>query len=530
MTFLPHRNLYFLGLIIIAVGLPISSTLMSVGQMVIAGNWILEGNYKTKLKRFAENKSAWITMLLFVPYLLGIFYTTDINYAINDLRILLPFFILPFIVSSSETIDEKLFRWVLGLFIASVFCGTVVSMLVYYGVVYKPVNDIRDISIFISHIRFSLMICMAIYALCYFLSSLRSLDFILRIGIYLMICWFTGFLVLLESVTGLGILFVALIATAVYRIFRAVSKMERLLCFLLVSGLPLIIFFYLKLQVDRHFTTPPTDYLHTETYTSRGEKYVHDTTMGYLENGQYTWHFIAWLELESAWNRRSTIDFRGKDRRKNYLHYTLMRFLTSKGLHKDADAVNSLSDEEVTAIENGIANVYYLHANPLNIRIHRTLWELDNFRRGNNPDGNSLGQRFVAWKTALACIVKRPFFGAGTGDVMNAMREEYPKVTPKLSELFWIKPHNQFLSVTVAFGLCGSLWFLTILFLPVIIARKMSDYFYGLFLLTAVMSMLTEDTLGTQAGVTFFAFFHCLFLFGRCVPSADVPDDNGVKK
>ncbi len=33
------------------------------------------------------------------------------------------------------------------------------------------------------------------------------------------------------------------------------------------------------------------------------------------------------------------------------------------------------------------------------------------------------------------------------------------------------------------------------------------------FWITAFLSMLTEDTLETQAGVSFFIFFSCLFLF-----------------
>jgi hypothetical protein len=35
------------------------------------------------------------------------------------------------------------------------------------------------------------------------------------------------------------------------------------------------------------------------------------------------------------------------------------------------------------------------------------------------------------------------------------------------------------------------------------------------FFIIIFMSMLTEDTLETQAGATFFAFFNALLLFGR---------------
>jgi hypothetical protein len=38
------------------------------------------------------------------------------------------------------------------------------------------------------------------------------------------------------------------------------------------------------------------------------------------------------------------------------------------------------------------------------------------------------------------------------------------------------------------------------------------DYFYYVFLIIALSSMLTEDTLETQAGVTYFALFNSLLL------------------
>jgi hypothetical protein len=45
------------------------------------------------------------------------------------------------------------------------------------------------------------------------------------------------------------------------------------------------------------------------------------------------------------------------------------------------------------------------------------------------------------------------------------------------------------------------------------ICKKTVDYLYITFFLIAVVSFLTEDTLETQAGVTFFAFFNSFFLF-----------------
>jgi hypothetical protein len=40
-----------------------------------------------------------------------------------------------------------------------------------------------------------------------------------------------------------------------------------------------------------------------------------------------------------------------------------------------------------------------------------------------------------------------------------------------------------------------------------------AGFLYLVFLLTIILSMLTEDTIETQAGVTFFAFFNSFLFF-----------------
>jgi hypothetical protein len=58
---------------------------------------------------------------------------------------------------------------------------------------------------------------------------------------------------------------------------------------------------------------------------------------------------------------------------------------------------------------------------------------------------------------------------------------------------------------------------------PLYTRLRKPDYFYVVFWCIAVISMLTEDTLETQAGATFFAFFNALFLFAK--PQAPYPDE-----
>jgi len=69
--------------------------------------------------------------------------------------------------------------------------------------------------------------------------------------------------------------------------------------------------------------------------------------------------------------------------------------------------------------------------------------------------------------------------------------------------------------MSVGFGLIGIIWFLVVLLYPPIKTRRMDDYFYLAFFVIMIVSMISEDTIETQAGVTIFAFFTSLFLFGK---------------
>jgi putative Ca2+/H+ antiporter (TMEM165/GDT1 family) len=60
-----------------------------------------------------------------------------------------------------------------------------------------------------------------------------------------------------------------------------------------------------------------------------------------------------------------------------------------------------------------------------------------------------------------------------------------------------------------------------VVFYPLFYKRKYLDYFYIVFFIAFALSLLTEDTLETQAGVTFYALFNCLFLFAKPAESLD---------
>ncbi|HRR23093.1 MAG TPA: O-antigen ligase family protein, partial [Bacteroidia bacterium] len=171
------------------------------------------------------------------------------------------------------------------------------------------------------------------------------------------------------------------------------------------------------------------------------------------------------------------------------------------------------SDAEINAIEHGVANANDLTDSNIHNRLRATLWELNRYRTGGNPSGHSLTMRFEFWMTALQIIKQQPLTGVGTGDVPDAFAKKYDETNSMLDIKFRLRSHNQFLAVAVALGIPALILFIIMLFYPVFQSQYSRSFLFMTFWITAFLSMLTEDTLETQAGVSFFIFFSCLFLF-----------------
>jgi O-antigen ligase len=193
----------------------------------------------------------------------------------------------------------------------------------------------------------------------------------------------------------------------------------------------------------------------------------------------------------------------------------LIRFLASKGQRKDGIGVRSLSDEEIAAIEHGIANVSYMRDPALVRRFKETVWEIADYRNGGDANGHSLTQRLEFWKNAVFLIRHHPVVGVGTGDMPASFRRAYEETDSRLLTANRLRSHNQYLAIGVAFGLAGLLYFLVVLISIFIHPNRRHDVMLNGYFIILTLSMVTEDTLETQPGATFFALFLCLLLFSK---------------
>lgn len=533
-------SLVFYTLVLLAVSIPLSEFGMSVSQFLLFLFWTVEGSdfnslYKKKeslsgLNRFREllriiglnlagkfrhvfhNPALLAVISIYLIHAAGILYSSDLEYALKDLRIKLPLLSLPVLLSTIAPLSIQRFRTLLIFFIMAVFGGTLVSMFV---LITRHVSDPRELSIFISHIRFGLTICFSLFILIHFLYKRVFIKPVSKILMVFGIFWFLIFLLILESVTGLAITLTLFFILTLFAVFKIKKKLIKAPVLILLLLSPVAVINYFIEEAKQFNEVEKVDFSKLDKYTDRGTPYIHDTSSYGIENGKYVGLYLAAAELRQEWNSISELSYDGNDKKGQKLSYTLIRFLSSKGLRKDAGGIKQLTQKEISYIENGVANVAYLENLSLKSRFDQMLMGYSNYMLHGDPNASSVIQRIEYWKTSTYILKHHWLTGVGTGDLNNAFSAAYEDMGSKLSNAFRNRSHNQFLAIFIAFGVGGLLIFLFSLFYPPFKTGWYTDYYYFVFFIILFMSMLTEDTLETQAGATFFAFFNALLLFGR---------------
>jgi hypothetical protein len=510
-----HPQVYVAALAMAVIGMPLSKVLISISMFVLLGNWLLEGGLKEKLNLFFKNRIAVVLASLYVLHLIGLFWTSDFAFAFKDLKTKLPLLVLPLILSSTPALSEKNFRIVLHIFLFALFCETMVGVYNLYGFSGKIITNMREMTSHVSHIRFSLMLCLGIFSVPYIIHKWKDeYSQSQKIVLGSVAAWFIFFLVILQAANGLIIFF----ATGLFSLFYMILKSEsRKLKVAFFSVLIIAVAAAAVWTTKRCKKVQPCksgEYVsELDSLTALGNPYTHNLNDKRVENGNLLGIYVSWKELEEAWNKRSVIKFTDKDKNGNMVCFTLERFLASKDYRKDAEGVEKLTDVEVMAIQNGVANYRYLDKLSFSDRLYEILWEFEDYRRNGNPSGHSVVQRFEYWKAALNIIKENIILGVGTGDVATAYKEQYEKMKSPLEERFRKRAHNQYLTIAVTFGVVGFVWFIVSLFYPLAVHRFKPGYLYTVFLVIVLLSFVSEDTLESQAGLTFFAFFNSFFLF-----------------
>lgn len=506
--------LYFWGLVLFAIALPLSVWLMSVSQFLIASYWLLDGKFKHKWQLAKTNRAVLFFAAAWLIHVAGLLWSDDIQYGINDIRIKLPLLILPVFAGTLPPLSTKQVKYILVFFILAVFAGTVVSMAVYSGFTHHEVTDIRDISILISHIRFSLLINVAIVILVYFLrnDSIFQIPAAWKKICIMLLSWFILFLFILESSTGIIILCIIAVIMSFSFGSGFFGKHVKFILSAFIGICCIAGIVYIHSIVSTFYKHEDIDISKLDVFTKEGNRYVHHPGEKFLENGNYISIYICDTELSREWNKRAEIDYNETATGGFPVRYALYRYLTSKGLRKDAEGFARLTDDDIKKIERGASNYKYADGG-LSAKIYQYAWQADCYIKGGNPSGHTLTQRIEYLKTSFDIIKNHFWSGTGTGDVKDEFQKQYIASGSKLSQEYRLRAHNQYVTFFLTFGLPGFLLIMFFLLAPAYVSHAGKFFIFNMFFLIALLSMLNEDTLESQPGVSFFMFFYILFAF-----------------
>jgi hypothetical protein len=398
------------------------------------------------------------------------------------------------------------------LFAAAVLTRTLINSWYFFQGYFV---DIRDVSKSVSHIIIGLLVGLSVFYLGFFISRKRDFHLVSRIVFFIAAGWMILYLVLTKSATGLAVTCLTLLILVIILAFRARETWIRgSLVIFLVACIGIVTVYLVSVYRD-YYRVNPVDLSRLEKFTSRGNPYTHITTNTITENGNYVYHYLQFDEMKKTWSNRSSIPFDSLNKKGQPVVFTILRFLTSKGYRKDADGINRLTDAEITAIEKGIPNVIFMKGLSIRGLLYEILWGYEKYKDTGDPTGSTLMQRIEFWKASAGIIRDNWLSGVGTGDMNIAFQDQYLKMHSRLAPDQRWRSHNQFLSILVGFGIFGLAWFLFAILYPPAVLGKFNDYFFLVFFIICMLSMLPEDTIESQSGVTFFAFFYSFLLFGR---------------
>ncbi len=513
-----HEQVYYYALILIVICLPLSVITTSVFQFLLLANWLVEGRFREKWRKAASNRALQLFLLIFGLHVVGLLWSSDLAYGLKDIKIKLPLLAFPLIIATSHPLSATQLRRILLFFSLGVFAASMASVLKLAGWLPGGIEGYRDLSLFINHIRFSLMIVLALLVSIYFLfinrSSVPKLE---RIYYTAVLIWFPVFLVLLKSLSGI----VAAVLLAFFLLLRALFEIRdpviRFMVFVPAIMIPLFSILYFSHAVEKFYTIDEMEE-DLDTYTAEGNLYKHRPRNREVENGYYTWIYVCEEELEREWNLVSSVAYNDNASNGRSVRVTLIRFLTSKGLRKDAAGLLQLSEPEIGAIEKGTANHIFMKRFRLYPRIYEVIWEIDRYRMGYDPNEKSVVQRYLYLHAGWSIAREHLLIGVGNGDVKQEFRNHYDSVNSPLSEKRRRRAHNQFLTFMISFGVPGLLIFVVALVAPLFLAHRQRSFLAVGFLILLMLSMLSEDTLETATGAAFSALFYALFVLGPNFP------------
>ena len=514
LTELIDSNWFFVSLVAFVIVLPLSVALVSVLGALVLFTALIEDSWNEKRKRIKERKVILLIPIIFLIYLISTLITLKYDSSFYDVKKTMFYVVFPLAFSMGKNINAHQKRFVFYAFAVSVLLAIIIALLRWKSGYYKVgAFGVHNISL-ISHIRFSFQLVLIV--LFFTISLFYNYKWFSKQNLFFWISAifiYTSYLLFQQSLTGLLALGVSVIFLLLYLFNLADTewKIPLVVVFILAVIVP---FLYLDKAVKNFYDIEKVNPDEIEKTTSLGHKYSHDFSNKLVENGHYVFLYICTDEMREEWNKISEFKYDSIGQNGYPVSATLIRYMTSKGLRKDANGIKALTKADIINVEHGIANVIFTQKYSLYPRVYLTIWEYYVYSITGDSNNKSFSQRIDYAKAALTIIKKKGLFGVGTGKWKAAFAESFNENHSQLDQSNYASSHNQYLNYMVKFGITGFVLIMFLIIYPVIKTKRYRDPLFFLFLLFMFFVNFADSNLESHMGSSFFFFFYCFFLTG----------------
>jgi hypothetical protein len=506
------ENLYLLSLAAFLIALPTSIALISITSVSLLIVWALTGDYKAKRNRLIHNKSALLLMSIPLLYLIGLCFTHHFSIGIQEFNKSIYWFLFAFVLSSSPPVSKKITYRLLGIYIlvVSIAAGVALCKLFFLDAIHF--FDFRKVT-WIDHIPFSYQIAFAAWLIFYFIYQ-EKFSALNKILLIFLIIFLTVSLFALKSFTGYLYFGVMSFTALLWLIWQTTSKILKYTYLGLAIFLLVFPVCYVYSCVKNFYAT--TEYTANEivTYTAKGNLYRHNFEDKTKENGNYVRLFMCEEELKPLWDAHCNKQYESITSDGYPLKSVIIRYMTSKGLPKDAEGFAQLTQQDINNIENEITN-YIFAENKLSVypRVYAVIWEMDQYRIGQNPNQKTLAQRIDLAMLAFRMVKNHFWVGIGLGNNAKAYEEVIIQSDAKLSFPETGSSHNQYLNYMIRFGILGTLYILGVLTYVFLKGRKNNPFLLTLFFVSMLFANFGDANWETFVGLNYFVFFFGFFMW-----------------
>ena len=508
-----RENTFFILCICAVICFPFSEGLVSVFFALLLLQALVLFSWKHPSVESRSLRLLFFPVSIFAVYLAGMIFSRDISMALYELKKVCFWLIVPLIFFLSPALSDKKIYILLLIFTASVCVSSLFSFSKLILHDYFMVEDIRKIS-FISHIRFSFQVVLAVIILFWFLlvnPLLWSKKWQLALAVAML--WLLFMLFVLKSLLAIIAFIAALEIVLLYYILK-MRKLKLKIGLLAVAALTVLLpVVYIGSVVFGYYDFKNVEPENIEKFTAGGRPYYHDFEYHLRENGYLVGLYNCDEELKNEWNKRGKVQYDEPFASGYPLSVTLKRYMTSRDYKKDSVGVWKLTEKDIEMIEDGVTNYKFDNRFfSLYPRIYETVCEIDVYKQTGDPSGKSFVQRIEFLKASFYLIKKKPLFGTGTGNWRIEYDNAYEQIHSKLDIDKRASSHNQYVNYMVKFGIVGMIWILFAIVYPVFRSANRYNFIFVFFLIFMGFANFGDANLETHMGLSFFSFFYSLFL------------------